>query len=50
VPEEVEVETEDETLHEAIEREGISLLKATALTTAPLAAWQLLLLLKRAQP
>jgi len=34
VPEEVEVETEDETLHEAIEREGISLLKATALTTA----------------
>jgi hypothetical protein len=30
VPEEVEVETEDETLNEAVEREGSSLLKATA--------------------
>jgi hypothetical protein len=46
VPEEVEIETEDETLQEAIELEGISLLKATALTTAPLATLAALASLK----
>ena len=51
VPEEMEIETQDidETVYEAIERESSWLLKAIALSTALLASWQPLLLLRRAQ-